>query len=125
MSTQNRISDYSILGARPPREVVAAPIAPAQAPPAGAEPRPAGNPRRLQFLVEREPRLAGIWRSLGVLLSPSSVGGTEGAAYVFRSTRVPQFRLAKKSFVASVAFHGSFILSLVYMHRMLPAYEPE
>jgi hypothetical protein len=119
MSTQNRISDYSIFGPRPAgaaSTVGAAPAFEGHAPNETVE---------FQFVVKREPRFLGMWRSLAVLFSRSNFRAGPGSTDFFPSTRIPQFRLAKSSFAASVFFHGSFILMLVCLHNARPLSEPQ
>ena len=119
MSAQNRISGYSIFGPRPSRGVAV---------PAAAKTLPPCTPtksRDLEFLAKPESRLVGMFRSLGVLFSRSCFRAPYGSVPFFRSTRIPQFRLAGRSFVASAVFHGSFVALLVCLHSAMPVFVPE
>jgi Gram-negative bacterial TonB protein C-terminal len=115
-----RIAEYSLLGERPDERVRTARgiYASAQPPPGQKSPS-----RPMQFLVKRESTLLGAWRSWAVLCSRTNSLSFHGPIVFFRNARLSQFRLRPRSFSASVLFHCSMILLLVYLPRVLPAAE--
>ena len=79
-----------------------------------------GTTKPLQFLVKRESAFLGWWRSLAALCSRTNLHCTRNSVYLFRSARVPRFRLAGRSLSASFLLHCSIVLLLIYLPRALP-----
>jgi TonB-like protein len=115
-----RIAEYFILGER--RSVQARTARRIGASEETSQDRESQN-RPMQFLVERESTLFGVWRSLAVLCTRTNSLSFHGPIFLFRNLRLPQFRLRPRSFSASVLFHSTMILLLVYLPHVLPAAE--
>jgi hypothetical protein len=116
-----RITDYSIFGARRTERPSLIEEASAAVNPSASQAVPS---RAMHFLVKRESRLIGFWRSLAVLCSRTGPFSFHGPIHFFRNQRLAQFRLRPRSFSASVLLHGSMIALLVYLPRVLPAEQP-
>src|SRR5580692_2754273 len=74
----------------------------------------------LEFLVHRDPFIAGFWESLKAWFQPARLSSGNQTLRIFRTAipRPPRFRGLQ--FTGSILFHFSLIALLVYLPRILP-----